>query len=347
MKEIQKNIAIFLSVLMLMCSLPISNVLALESQANFYSSNASTFDEATPDESIPGEISGKCGDNAHWSFDPITGTLTIYGSGDMNSYSFGNYSPWYSYRDLIKTVVISDSVTSIGDYAFFSCYSLTEITIPDSVTSIGYCTFLWCDSLTTVTIGNSVTSIGYESFANCTSLTEITIPDSVTSIVDCAFYGCTSLASITIPDSVTSIGYEAFARCTSLTEITIPDSVTTIDEWAFFDCDNLTLCVYEYSYAHQYAINNNIPFVLIGATECDREGHKTSTVDEVAPDCENDGTKEHQICSICGNVLINGATASPDEVIIPALGHNTSTVDEVAPDCENDGTKEHQKCNTC
>ena len=91
-------------------------------------------------------------------------------------------------------------VTSIGDYAFEECTSLTSVTIGDSVTSIGYSAFRSCYSLTSVTIGDSVTSIGSSAFRGCTSLTSVTIPDSVTDIKSYAFYGCTSLTSITIPE---------------------------------------------------------------------------------------------------------------------------------------------------
>ena len=116
----------------------------------------------------------------------------------------------YLNNEIVTDLIIPDSVTSIGSYAFYDCTSLASITIPDSVTSIGDLAFCGCTSLTSATIGNSVTSIGEYTFCNCTSLTSITIPDSVTSIGGCAFEGCTSLASIIIPDSVTSIGDGAF-----------------------------------------------------------------------------------------------------------------------------------------
>ncbi|MBO7306917.1 MAG: leucine-rich repeat protein [Alistipes sp.] len=134
---------------------------------------------------------------------------------------------------------IPNSVTSIGDWAFYNCYSLTSVTIPDSVTSIGGRAFYYCNSLTSITIPDSVTSIGSVAFGHCNSLTSITIPDSVTSIGSVAFGHCTSLTSVTIPDSVTSIGYSAFYGCTSLTSVTIPDSVTSIGNWAFYDCVSL------------------------------------------------------------------------------------------------------------
>ena len=139
-----------------------------------------------------------------------------------------------------KNTIIPDSVTSIGDTAFYCCTGLTSITIPDSVTSIGSGAFEGCTGLTSITIPDSVTSIGGSAFYECTGLTSITIPDSVTSIEGGAFYGCTGLTSITIPDSVTSIGVNAFCGCTGLTSITIGDSVTSIGDLAFSGCTGLT-----------------------------------------------------------------------------------------------------------
>ena len=140
----------------------------------------------------------------------------------------------------ITSVIIPDSVTSIGDYAFQYCTALTSVIIGDSVTSIGNNAFAWCTSLTSVTIPDSVTSIDYAAFCGCTSLMSVSIPGNVTSIGDYAFLGCTSLTSVTIGDSVTSIGNYAFYDCTSLTSVTIGNSVTSIGEWAFYDCYSLT-----------------------------------------------------------------------------------------------------------
>ena len=136
-------------------------------------------------------------------------------------------------------MIIPDSVTSIGNSAFYNCTSLTSVTIGNSVTSIGDSAFNHCTSLTSVTIGNSVTSIGSYAFGSCSGLTSVTIPDSVTSIGSTAFYNCSGLTSITIGNSVTSIDSYAFEGCSSLTSVTIPASVTSIGSNPFAYCDLL------------------------------------------------------------------------------------------------------------
>ena len=144
---------------------------------------------------------------------------------------------------LQENIIIPNSVTSIGSWAFVRCSSLTSITIPNSVKSIGDWAFYGCASLTSLTIPNSVTSIGRDAFDNCTGLTTVTIGNSVTSIGEMAFYGCSSLTSVTIPNSVTSIGIDAFNNCISLTFIEIPNSVTSIGGGIFYNCSSLTSIV--------------------------------------------------------------------------------------------------------
>ena len=120
-----------------------------------------------------------------------------------------------------KTTIIPNSVTSIGEEAFWGCSGLITITIPNSVTSIGNDAFVGCSGLTSMNIPSSVTSIGFQAFDYCIGLTSVTIPNSVTFIDNSAFRGCKGLTSITIPNSVTSIDGNPFAECSGLTSIKV------------------------------------------------------------------------------------------------------------------------------
>ena len=131
---------------------------------------------------------------------------------------------------------IRKGVKVIGDHAFFSRRSLTNINIPNSVTTIGHSAFAFCDSLTSINIPNSVTTIGDSAFGGCKSLTNINIPNSVTTIGDSAFAFCDSLTNINIPNSVTTIGNWGLGACKFLTSITIPNSVVTIIGNPFSNC---------------------------------------------------------------------------------------------------------------
>ncbi len=191
--------------------------------------------------------SGNCGaegDNVAWTLDS-EGVLTITGTGAMKDYIIVDFegvtnTPWKNYLNEMKSAVIIEGITNIGDCTFYGCSSLTSIAIPDSVTGIGDFAFYGCSSLTSIAIPDSVTGIGDFAFCGCSSLTSIAIPDGVTYISDGAFYGCGSLTSIVIPDGITGIGDDAFFGCSSLTSVVIPDSVTGIGDGAFSGCGSLT-----------------------------------------------------------------------------------------------------------
>ena len=157
------------------------------------------------------------------------------------TYSITSLGEWCFYGcSSLTSITIPNSVTSLGNFCFECCRSLTSITIPNSVTSLGDGCFRGCSSLASITIPNSVTSLEYLCFQGCSSLTSITIPNSVTSLGDFCFWGCRSLTSITIPNSVTSLGSYCFSCCSSLTSITIPNSVTSLKYLCFQGCSSLT-----------------------------------------------------------------------------------------------------------
>ena len=181
------------------------------------------------------EKSGTCGANLKWHLTD-DGVLTISGKGEMYDHSYFYLS---GYSD-IKRIIIGDGVTTIGNYAFNYCRSLTSVTIPNSVTKIGEGAFHSCSALTSVNIPNSVTKIDVATFIDCSALTSVNIPNSVTTIEMQAFCDCSSLTSVTIPNSVTTIDEGAFRDCSALTSVNIPNSVKTIGDDAFSECKALT-----------------------------------------------------------------------------------------------------------
>ena len=177
-----------------------------------------------------------------------------------------SYSGNVDIPDQITAYGITYSVTSIEDYAFAECRSLTSVNIPNNVTSIGNYAFQ-NSGLTTLTIPKGVTTFLASPFAGCNSLSSIKvdsensyydsrddcnaiiskssnsliagckttiIPNSVTYIGNQAFMDCRGLTSITIPDGLTSIGNNAFSGCSNLASLTIPDCVNYIGYRAFY-----------------------------------------------------------------------------------------------------------------
>lgn len=139
----------------------------------------------------------------------------------------------------LKSVTISEGITSIGPNAFNGCTNLTSVTLPSSLTSMDYRVFYDCENLTDITLPDGLTSIGNRAFSGCNNLTTINIPSGVTSIGEEVFYYCYSLTDVTIPDSIISLPNKLFAYCYDLTSVTISKSLTSIDNSVFESCTSL------------------------------------------------------------------------------------------------------------
>ena len=231
------------------------------------------------------------------------GLTAFSGSGNLTNivipegiqkmgYDINNNGNWIDYCitdcESLLSVHIPDSVSIIGEGAFWGCSRLNDVNIPNSVTEIGYSAFSYCSGLTSVTIPNRVTSIGDRAFSYCSGLTSVTIPDSITDIGSRAFYKCNNLSEVhisdiaawcnidfsdalyyahnlylndslitdlIIPDGVTNINAYVFSYCTGLTSVTIPNSVTSINGDAFYGCNNLSDVWYDGTEEEKKKIN--------------------------------------------------------------------------------------------
>ena len=174
-------------------------------------------------------------------------------------------------------------VSSVYDYAFQNNEYLTQLDFSEN--------------------SRFITSIGTKSFAECTGLSgELSLPSSIRTLGLGAFQGCTGFTSLTINTGVRNIPRQCFNRCTGLQTVYLPSDLETIDDLAFGSCDYLdkvyiprsvsyisssafarsypTLCVYYKSYAHQYAIDNNIRYTLLDGVklgDVDGDGDITIT----------------------------------------------------------------------
>ena len=151
----------------------------------------------------------------------------------------------FSNKRLIGNLVIPNSVTEIGDDAFYYCTGFTgDLIIPNSVTTIGNSAFYKCTGFTgDLTIPNSVTTIEKKAFYSCSGFKgNLKMPNSVKTIENNVFYNCSGFTGdLTIPNSVTTIGNSAFKNCSGFTgKLTIPNSVKTIEWSAFTGCSGFT-----------------------------------------------------------------------------------------------------------
>ena len=157
----------------------------------------------------------------------------------------------FGYCFNIKSVIISEGITTIGVRAFAGCEKISNVQFPDSLISIQEWAFYYCRALPTVEFSNNLRSIGEYAFYNCDCLVTVKLPDGLLSIEEGAFR-MTGLRSVHIPQSITVIGKWAFTCNYVLKCVELPKNIATMGNSIFEGCSRLTQ-VYYHGNAEEWA----------------------------------------------------------------------------------------------
>ena len=348
MKKTSKFLSIILSILMVISIIPI------------------TVYAETP-------TSGDCGYNLMWTFDESTGTLTIFGTGEMynDEHQYCSMS-WDAHIDSIESVIISESVTTIGKSAFDYHKNIKNVSIADSVTEIGERAFYNCTGLTEVVIGKGVTEIGDFAFEDCSNLKTVTIYNAMEEICRYAFNGCSKLTDVYYFG--TEAEWKAITKATILSRTGLENATIhflgeethecsynavvtpptcTEQGYTTYTCECGDSYVDDYVNAtgHSHTSEVTTPAThtetgimtytcVCGDTYTEAieklEKHNYESV-VTAPTCTEQGYTTYT-CE-CGDSYVDD--------YVDALGHIEETVPAVAPTCTETGLTEGTKCSVC
>lgn len=211
--------------------------------------------------------------STYYTYNELTKTLTISGSGAMPNYTSQNKTPWFDYRADIEHLRIEEGVTEIGKYSFYSFVSCTDVSLPSGLTKLNKYAFSYA-GFSEIVLPESLTYIDNYAFSN-SALQSVSIPSAVTQIGMYAFENCSYLTDVVFQaDSLCVLKSYAFSNCKNLTSITVPSKVTMEGYCFGYDLstppkmlsDNLTIYGFTGSSAHTYAVaNSGINFVDIEA----------------------------------------------------------------------------------
>ncbi len=182
--------------------------------------------------------SGSCGANVTWTLSD-SGVLTLSGTGDMTNATGTGKSQFYAYRNSIKSIVVEDGITSVGDWAFEYCKYVTSVSLPSTLKTIGRQAFADCYELTEVDLPLGLTSISSYAFSDCKKLATMTVPDSVIEMESGVFFRDSALEEVVLSRNVEVLSRDMFELCTSLRKVQLPANLTTIKDRVFADCYSL------------------------------------------------------------------------------------------------------------
>lgn len=262
----KRFVSLLLAISMIFSLMPVSAVTAFAESEN-------GGEVTTVDSGYCGADNG--GENLRWTLDN-NGVLTISGSGAMKDYTWDENVrlDWYVRKKDIRSVVLDNRITHIGDYAFDKCTNIESVrytgytgnagvALPESVTTIGVHAFSDTGVTGTLKLPEHLTEIDSSAFYHCGKLNgELKLPDTVKEIGGFAFNSCGFIGKLELPASLEKIGNDAFESCsgltgkltfpskmneidfsifheTGITEVVIPSSIKTVRDFAFDSCMNL------------------------------------------------------------------------------------------------------------
>ena len=237
-----------------------------------------------------------------------------------------------AFKDCIKisSIVLPETIKTIGSEAFLGCSNLTSVTIPDSVVSLGDSLFYKCVNLTDVSLSQSLTDIPKKAFYYCVKLQNIDLPSAILSIQKEAFYECRLLEGIVLPESIITVSDSAFENCFALKKVYIPEGAYEIGISAFKRCDNLSAVYYagNAENAGKIKIDSNNQLLLDSVWYFEHLHSATNLKNNVEATCTQDGYSEYMCeCGFCGK-----------SNYVPSSGHNLSVFNVIKqPDCKSEG----------
>ena len=167
----------------------------------------------------------------------------------------------------ITTVEFGPFTTTIPDFAFYGCKTLTSVTIPENITAVGGAAFQNCPNLTTVifnarncTVAHTILGDNVTPAFNNEAITRVEFGPEVRNIPNYIFWGCKGITDVVFGDNIETIGLSAFYGCSSLNNVVIPDGVTSIGGRAFANCKSLnTITFNAVNCVNMVTMENNIP----------------------------------------------------------------------------------------